>query len=64
MSAQVRQIYYQCTNVECAMSWSALLSFDRVISPSGLSSGFRQIDAHDAAMPPGHEFGQECIDSG
>lgn len=52
-----RELYYRCSNIFCGMTWVASISFERVLSPSGISNDFRpQRDDH--GKPPGHDFGQ------
>ena len=55
-----RQLYYRCSNIECGMTWVASLLFERVLSPSGVSSEFRPA-REPRAKAPGHDFGQMNI---
>lgn len=55
-----RRLDYACTNFECGMTFVASLAFDKVISPSGISTEFRP-DKVKPTRPPGHEFGQMSI---
>ncbi|WP_137681150.1 ogr/Delta-like zinc finger family protein [Aurantiacibacter suaedae] len=57
ISPTYRRLYYVCSNIECGMTWQASLSFERVISPSGVGDEFRPMQV-DQAKPPGFDFGQ------
>lgn len=57
ITPESRRLYYACSNIQCGMTFSASLTVERVISPSGISASFRAaVDRN--AKPPGHEFGQ------
>lgn len=55
-----RELYYRCSNIACGMTWVASLSFERVLSPSGMGSDFRQ-PRPARERPPGEDFGQMTI---
>lgn len=55
-----RQLYYRCSSIACGMTWVASLIFERVLSPSGVNSEFRQAKPVKEKAP-GHEFGQMTI---
>lgn len=56
-----RELYYRCSDVMCGMTWVASLSFERMLSPSGLGDTFRTAE-DKGALPPGHAFGQQLAD--
>lgn len=60
ISPTYRRLYLACTDIHCAMTFTASLAFERVLSPSGIRTEFRpaQIKQDKA---PGHEFGQMSI---
>ena len=60
ISPTYRELYYRCSNIECGMTWVASLSFERVLSPSGISSDFRA-PRQPKDKAPGHDFGQMTI---
>jgi hypothetical protein len=60
MSPETRRLYYRCPDIHCSMAWTAILSVEKVISPSGISSKFRPAKMRDE-KPPGHDFGQMTI---
>lgn len=60
MSPETRRLYYRCPDLHCSMAWTALLSVEKVISPSGISSTFRPPKIREE-KPPGHDFGQMTI---
>ncbi|OJW58046.1 MAG: hypothetical protein BGO57_12405 [Sphingomonadales bacterium 63-6] len=55
-----RELYYRCSNIACGMTWVASLSFERVLSPSGLGDQFRA-PRPAQQRPPGEDFGQMSI---
>ena len=60
VTPEFRRLYYSCENFKCGMTWSASLSFEHVVSPSGLGTEFREPTSRDE-KPPGHDFGQMTI---
>jgi len=56
----LRRLYYACTNIECGMTWTASLQFERMLSPSGIGQKFRRATMRDG-KPPGADFGQMSI---
>ena len=60
LSPETRRLWYQCINVECSMSFTSLLSFERIVSPSAFGDTFRTMEIRDR-RPPGHEFGQASL---
>lgn len=56
----IRQLYYRCSSIACGMTWVASLIFERVLSPSGVNSGFRSARP-TKEKAPGHDFGQMTI---
>lgn len=57
-----RRLYYRCSDDVCGMTWTASLSFEHVLSPSGVSKEFRPAKpAPVRTKPPGHDFGQRNI---
>ena len=52
-----RRLYLACTDLRCAMTFTASLSFEHVLSPSGISAEFRPARVKDEPAP-GHDFGQ------
>lgn len=57
ISPETRKLYFACSNPECRMTFSALLSVEAVIIASAISTQFRPAMIKDA-KPPGHDFGQ------
>lgn len=57
ISPETRRLYYVCSHWECGMRWQALLTVERVVSPSGISPNFRPAQLKPG-KPPGHEYGQ------
>lgn len=57
ISPESRRLYYSCSDIQCGMTFSAMLTVEKVISPSGISATFRPAVFRDK-RPPGHEFGQ------
>ncbi|MFA7597585.1 MAG: ogr/Delta-like zinc finger family protein, partial [Novosphingobium sp.] len=55
-----RQLYYRCTNIACGMTWVASLTFEHVLSPSGVSTEFRP-PRPVKEKAPGHDYGQISI---
>ena len=60
MSPETRRLYYRCPDIHCSMAWTALLSVEKVISPSGISDTFRPPRVRDE-KPPGLDYGQMTI---
>lgn len=52
-----RRLYLACTDLHCAMTFTASLSFEHVLSPSGVSAEFRPVRVKDEPAA-GHDFGQ------
>ena len=52
-----RRLYLACTDLRCAMTFTASLSFEHVLSPSGVSAEFRPARIKNEPAP-GHDFGQ------
>jgi hypothetical protein len=52
-----RRLYLACTDIHCSMTFTASLSFEHVLSPSGVSAEFRPARVKDEPAP-GHDFGQ------
>ncbi len=52
-----RRLYLACTDLCCGMTFTASLSFEHVLSPSGVSAEFRPARMRDEPAP-GHDFGQ------
>lgn len=52
-----RRLYLACTDLLCSMTFTASLSFEHVLSPSGISAEFRPARVKDEPAP-GHDFGQ------
>lgn len=60
LSPETRRLYYRCSNFKCGMTWQAILSFEKVVSPSGISPTFRPAHFKER-KPPGHDYGQLSI---
>ncbi|WP_227690206.1 ogr/Delta-like zinc finger family protein [Sphingopyxis yananensis] len=52
-----RRLYLACTQLRCAMTFTASLAFEHVLSPSGVSAEFRPARIKESKAP-GHDFGQ------
>lgn len=52
-----RRMYMACTDLHCAMTFTASWIFDSVLSPSGVSAEFRPARVIDEKAP-GSDFGQ------
>lgn len=57
ISPTYRRLYLACTEIRCAMTFTASLSFEHVLSPSGISAEFRPARVK-AEKAPGYNFGQ------
>jgi hypothetical protein len=52
-----RRLYLACTDLHCSMTFTASLSFEHVLSPSGVSAEFRPARVKDEPAA-GRDFGQ------
>lgn len=57
ISPTYRRLYLACSEIRCSMTFTASLTFEHVLSPSGISAEFRAAQ-EKPKLPPGHEFGQ------
>ncbi|MPT48019.1 MAG: hypothetical protein E2598_06310 [Sphingobium sp.] len=60
ISPTYRRLYLACSNFICGMTFVCSLSFEHVLSPSGVSAEFRPAKIRDEKAP-GHDFGQMSI---
>lgn len=60
ISPTFRRLYLACTHLPCAMTFTASLAFEHVLSPSGISAEFRPAKIKDTGKVAS-DFGQMTI---